>query len=76
MGYLNQNLVRLYLWKSAKWVRGIRFLDQDEPGFWESLGGGAGLRPCPGVIARCPICEHVLLRLCALPAAAAQTWAA
>jgi DMSO/TMAO reductase YedYZ molybdopterin-dependent catalytic subunit len=28
----------LYLWKSAKWVRGIRLLDQDEPGFWESLG--------------------------------------
>ena len=22
----------LYLWKSAKWVRGIRLLDQDEPG--------------------------------------------
>jgi DMSO/TMAO reductase YedYZ molybdopterin-dependent catalytic subunit len=28
----------LYLWKSAKWVRGIQLLDQDEPGFWESLG--------------------------------------
>jgi DMSO/TMAO reductase YedYZ molybdopterin-dependent catalytic subunit len=28
----------LYLWKSAKWVRGIRLLLQDEPGFWESLG--------------------------------------
>ena len=28
----------LYLWKSAKWVRGVRLLDQDEPGFWESLG--------------------------------------
>jgi DMSO/TMAO reductase YedYZ molybdopterin-dependent catalytic subunit len=28
----------LYLWKSAKWVHGIRLLDQDEPGFWESLG--------------------------------------
>jgi DMSO/TMAO reductase YedYZ molybdopterin-dependent catalytic subunit len=28
----------LYLWKSAKWVRGIRLLDEDEPGFWESLG--------------------------------------
>src|SRR5215218_4308431 len=25
----------LYLWKSAKWVRGIQLLDQDEPGFWE-----------------------------------------
>ena len=28
----------LYLWKSAKWVRGLRLLDQDEPGFWESVG--------------------------------------
>jgi hypothetical protein len=28
----------LYLWKSAKWVRGFRLLDRDEPGFWESLG--------------------------------------
>ena len=28
----------LYLWKSAKWVRGIQLGDQDEPGFWESLG--------------------------------------
>jgi DMSO/TMAO reductase YedYZ molybdopterin-dependent catalytic subunit len=28
----------LYFWKSAKWVRGLRLLDADEPGFWESLG--------------------------------------
>jgi DMSO/TMAO reductase YedYZ molybdopterin-dependent catalytic subunit len=28
----------LYFWKSAKWVRGLRFVDRDEPGFWESLG--------------------------------------
>jgi DMSO/TMAO reductase YedYZ molybdopterin-dependent catalytic subunit len=28
----------LYFWKSAKWVRGLRLLDDDEPGFWESLG--------------------------------------
>jgi DMSO/TMAO reductase YedYZ molybdopterin-dependent catalytic subunit len=28
----------LYFWKSAKWVRGIRLLDRDQPGFWESLG--------------------------------------
>jgi DMSO/TMAO reductase YedYZ molybdopterin-dependent catalytic subunit len=27
-----------YFWKSAKWVRGIRIQDRDEPGFWESLG--------------------------------------
>ncbi|MFH5228406.1 molybdopterin-dependent oxidoreductase [Antrihabitans spumae] len=28
----------LYLWKSAKWVRGIDLRDDDEPGFWEQLG--------------------------------------
>jgi len=28
----------LYLWKSAKWVRGITLSNGDEPGFWESLG--------------------------------------
>jgi DMSO/TMAO reductase YedYZ molybdopterin-dependent catalytic subunit len=28
----------LYLWKSAKWIRGIELMDQDQPGFWESLG--------------------------------------
>ena len=28
----------LYFWKSAKWVRGLRFMDSDEPGFWEGYG--------------------------------------
>ena len=28
----------LYFWKSAKWVRGLRLLDEDEPGFWEAHG--------------------------------------
>ncbi|HEX4730338.1 MAG TPA: sulfite oxidase-like oxidoreductase [Solirubrobacterales bacterium] len=28
----------LYFWKSAKWVRGLRVIDHDEPGFWESNG--------------------------------------
>lgn len=28
----------LYLWKSAKWVRGITLMHEDQPGFWESLG--------------------------------------
>jgi DMSO/TMAO reductase YedYZ molybdopterin-dependent catalytic subunit len=28
----------LYLWKSAKWVRGLELLLQDEPGFWETAG--------------------------------------
>jgi DMSO/TMAO reductase YedYZ molybdopterin-dependent catalytic subunit len=28
----------LYFWKSAKWVRGIQFTAQNEPGFWEVNG--------------------------------------
>ena len=28
----------LYVWKSAKWIAGLRILDHDEPGFWESNG--------------------------------------
>jgi DMSO/TMAO reductase YedYZ molybdopterin-dependent catalytic subunit len=28
----------LYFWKSAKWVRGIQLLLEDEPGFWETAG--------------------------------------
>ncbi len=28
----------LYFWKSAKWVRGLRLMEMDKPGFWESLG--------------------------------------
>ena len=27
----------LYFWKSAKWVRRLRFMEKDERGFWESL---------------------------------------
>jgi DMSO/TMAO reductase YedYZ molybdopterin-dependent catalytic subunit len=29
---------RLYFWKSAKWVRGLEFLDFNAPGFWEVNG--------------------------------------
>jgi DMSO/TMAO reductase YedYZ molybdopterin-dependent catalytic subunit len=29
---------RASTWKSAKWARGIRLLDTDEPGCWERLG--------------------------------------
>lgn len=29
---------RLYLWKSAKWLTGIRFVEHDEPGYWEIRG--------------------------------------
>jgi len=28
----------LYFWKSAKWVRGLTFTPDDEPGFWENYG--------------------------------------
>jgi DMSO/TMAO reductase YedYZ molybdopterin-dependent catalytic subunit len=28
----------LYLWKSAKWVRGFEFTDKERPGFWETYG--------------------------------------
>ena len=28
----------LYFWKSAKWVRGLRFMHADEAGFWEANG--------------------------------------
>ena len=29
---------RLYLWKSAKWIRRIEFAITDRPGFWETRG--------------------------------------
>ncbi len=28
----------LYLWKSAKWLRGFDFVEEDEAGFWERNG--------------------------------------
>ena len=28
----------LYFWKSAKWVTGFEFLEEDTPGFWEDNG--------------------------------------
>ena len=27
-----------YFWKSAKWLRGLELLDEDQPGFWERYG--------------------------------------
>jgi DMSO/TMAO reductase YedYZ molybdopterin-dependent catalytic subunit len=36
---------QLYAWKSAKWVKGVRFLDADEAGFWEE--GGYHMRGVP-----------------------------
>jgi DMSO/TMAO reductase YedYZ molybdopterin-dependent catalytic subunit len=31
-------LPKLYLWKSAKWLRAITFMEQDAPGYWELRG--------------------------------------
>jgi DMSO/TMAO reductase YedYZ molybdopterin-dependent catalytic subunit len=28
----------LYFWKSAKWIRGLTLLTEDQPGFWERYG--------------------------------------
>jgi DMSO/TMAO reductase YedYZ molybdopterin-dependent catalytic subunit len=28
----------LYFWKSAKWIRGLTLMLEDQPGFWEQLG--------------------------------------
>lgn len=28
----------LYFWKSAKWIRGFEFMEDDYPGFWEQNG--------------------------------------
>lgn len=41
---------RLYAWKSAKWVRGIEFMEDDRPGFWEDWrNGGYHMRGDPWV---------------------------
>jgi DMSO/TMAO reductase YedYZ molybdopterin-dependent catalytic subunit len=37
-GPLRMVVPSLYFWKSAKWLRGIEFLDHDQPGFWEQNG--------------------------------------
>jgi DMSO/TMAO reductase YedYZ molybdopterin-dependent catalytic subunit len=42
---------RLYAWKSAKWVRGIEFMADDRPGYWEHPANGGYHRrgdPWPG----------------------------
>lgn len=31
-------LPKLYLWKSAKWLRHITFAERDSPGYWEQRG--------------------------------------
>ncbi len=32
------DLVTPYLWKGAKWLRGLEFMAHDHPGFWEEAG--------------------------------------
>ncbi|HMD02773.1 MAG TPA: sulfite oxidase-like oxidoreductase [Candidatus Baltobacteraceae bacterium] len=36
---------KLYFWKSAKWVKGIEFLEEDRKGFWEVRGYHNGADP-------------------------------
>ena len=37
-GPLRLVVPHLYAWKSAKWVRGLEFIAEDRPGFWEQVG--------------------------------------
>jgi DMSO/TMAO reductase YedYZ molybdopterin-dependent catalytic subunit len=37
-GPLRLLVPKLYFWKSAKWLRGLEFLDVNAPGFWEVNG--------------------------------------
>ena len=40
IGYIvgREDLKTPYLWKGAKWLRGLEFLEQDQLGFWEQAG--------------------------------------
>lgn len=33
-----EDLTVPYFWKGAKWLRGLEFMPQDRPGFWEQAG--------------------------------------
>ncbi|MEX0800280.1 MAG: sulfite oxidase-like oxidoreductase [Dehalococcoidia bacterium] len=37
-GPLRLLVPHLYFWKSAKWARGLEFIEKDRPGFWEMYG--------------------------------------
>jgi DMSO/TMAO reductase YedYZ molybdopterin-dependent catalytic subunit len=37
-GPLRLVVPHLYAWKSAKWVRGLEFMEHDRGGFWEHVG--------------------------------------
>ena len=40
VGYIpnKSELMTPYLWKGAKWLRGLQILQHDRPGFWEQAG--------------------------------------
>lgn len=40
VGYIQgrDDLITPYFWKGAKWLRGLEFMAQDRPGFWEQAG--------------------------------------
>jgi len=40
VGYIpaRNNLFTPYFWKGAKWLRGLEFRQDDQPGFWEQAG--------------------------------------
>jgi DMSO/TMAO reductase YedYZ molybdopterin-dependent catalytic subunit len=44
-GPLRLLVPKLYFWKSAKWLRGLQFVDRDQPGYWERLGYSNGADP-------------------------------
>ena len=44
-GPLRLLVPHLYAWKSAKWVRGLIFMEADKPGYWEK--GGYHMRGDP-----------------------------
>jgi DMSO/TMAO reductase YedYZ molybdopterin-dependent catalytic subunit len=40
VGYITgrEDLKTPYFWKGAKWLRGLEFMSDDQPGFWEQAG--------------------------------------
>jgi len=40
VGYIpgRNDLMTPYFWKGAKWLRGLEFMTEDHPGFWEQAG--------------------------------------
>jgi DMSO/TMAO reductase YedYZ molybdopterin-dependent catalytic subunit len=40
VGYIpgRDGLKTPYFWKGAKWLRGLEFRKEDQPGFWEQVG--------------------------------------